>query len=704
MKRRRLLQALAISASGIMFPFSFAASNNMSMIRLAKVEPTPDGIRMVFTVTGDSTTHGFILEQPHRAVLDFIGAPMFMHRELAEFNNALVKKVRFGLQSAINSRVVFDLNQPVKIETTNQVIDTGIREWTVWLRPVEPQPTRIETQVSAPEPVNPATASREPVRMSPSQEMPSPITETATPPDQEVAQTPFEGNWQQENNLPTNNRPSFLSVDALHQEGEILEIRFVSQGSIRHRNYSLASPNRGVVDFFETAIDNIAELKRFRNGFIRGVRIGHPFAKGTRIVFDCIDPVTMESNLSRQPDGTGEHLILRINPVRQARVVPSSPAKVDEGIPTADTPNQTATTRTTDTNILSPTGTDQSAITPEGSTPSASASPLADHQPSQTPPSPLPKDEGSHTVQPAPGPTQPPALPSPIAQDPDPVAVLSPDASEVVPTKDTVHYESLDLIAPKKRPLSFRARRAYEAWKDNAETVIMVDPGHGGIDPGAIGHGGTREKDITLAVAKRLMQKLNGHQNCKVLLTREDDRFLTLKNRIALARKARADLFLSLHADAYRDPNIHGASVFCLADGVQITIDEKDQQLAHRENASSDLQSASISGEHSDSLLELLQLDSIKRLAIADSVQFGHNLIQSLRGQPGISVHYPRVKRVNFLVLKNPGIPSSLVEMAFLSNIHDERRMLNAEYQEMMAQGLATGICKFFRLSSINMA
>ncbi|MBF0108852.1 MAG: N-acetylmuramoyl-L-alanine amidase [Magnetococcales bacterium] len=626
-----------------MFPFSFSFSEEMSMIRFSSIETMADGLRIGFTITGDIVTRGFLLDRPHRAVLDFIGAPMFMRRELTEFHDPLVKKVRFGLQTAINGRLVFDLWQQVRIETTDTAIGPGKREWTVWLKRQETGMAPA-TASSVQEPV-PATREMEPLSSSGSdvtlgggQDV---LTKTndqrsIIPPETEERKPPEKNPGSSSGDPPGNQGKTVLTVTSLRQEGETIDITFVADGTIRHRAYTLESPKRGVVDLFETSIANSRELTLVHNDLIRRIRIGHPHARGTRIVFDCQGEVQLEASLGPAANGVGNQLFLRLR--RDNRIQDHPASELSQ----AQSDQQPA-------NMSEPVV-------------------MAPSDPPKTP-------SAAPSATPTPTPPVPPSFRS-----------------------------FLEPPAPGKQSLPFRTRRAYEAFMDPTETIIMVDPGHGGIDPGAVGREGTLEKDVTLAVARRLFHKLNGHQNCKVVLTRNEDRFLTLRQRVALARRARADLFLSLHADAYRDPAVHGASVFCLTDGVQYDLDEKDRLLAQRENAASDIQPVNETFEHQDSLMELLQMDAIKKLALADSVQFGRKLIQSLRNQPGIGVHYPRVKRVNFLVLKNPGIPSSLVEMGFLSNLRDERRMVHAEYQDMMAEGLASGICKFFRLAPTDKA
>ncbi|MBF0139188.1 MAG: N-acetylmuramoyl-L-alanine amidase [Magnetococcales bacterium] len=666
MKRRSLLQVLAISAGSLLVHLPLAiATEDKRLVRMATIESDSDGTRLVFQVDADMTTNGFMLDRPDRAVLDFIGAPLVINPGLSNFSNALVKKIRYGDQGAKSSRLVLDLVQPAKLETSYTTNTEGGREWIVRLKPTSGAPAAVAT--TAP---SPATAS---THDSPIMEQPQPALPREAAP------------------ANTNKRVS-LTVKELRQEGETIHILFAANGPIHHKGYVLQGPERGVIDFFDISSSNLDKIRSFRNEFVKGVRIGRPFANGTRVVFDCQTSVNLNLSISKPRDGQGEELLLRLaqNSGTLAKVEDKQPVAVASE-PKAELPRETPPqhVETAPPSPPPPPELEETeAVSPNTSAVSAFDSSLNKHladrggeSPSQMTTNPLAPAEQGDTLKNRP---LPPADPSPAGSQERGAAILPGQQGD---------------LAQRKNPWPTIAREETEIHRRNGNTIIMIDPGHGGIDPGAIGRGGTREKDVTLAVAKRLFHKLNGHQGCQVILTRNEDRFLTLRNRIALARNVRADLFLSLHADAYRDSRIHGASVFCLADGAQIIVDEKDQQLAHRENSSSDLQTVASSGDNQDSLLEFLQMESIKRVSIAESLQFGHKLIQSLSSQPGITIHYPRVKRVNFLVLKNPGIPSSLVEMAFLSNHVDERRMVNNDYQERVAQGLATGICKFFQMS-----
>ncbi|MBF0424091.1 MAG: N-acetylmuramoyl-L-alanine amidase [Magnetococcales bacterium] len=617
-----------------------------------------------------------------------------MNRGLASFNNTFIKKIRFGDQGAGNSRLVLDLGQAARMETLTTTDANGRRTWSVKLRPTDP----------------PLPVANDPTK------------EVLEAHDAPVAENAARGRPQQINRIQGGSHGD-LTVKEVRQDGHSLVITFASHGPIRHKGYVLQSPERGVIDFYDANLENTDPLGPLSNDLIRRIRVGHPFAHGTRLVFDCKSQVSLNLSLTHRPDGMGEELVVSLTPNSRDATPPTQ-------ILSSETPDRAVRMTTAQPPSLPPST-------------SAQTAPNADpHSPAETPeatpginlksnhrPEPLSAsiaDSEADNDKNTPDhsnllssrsavpqlenivPQEFKPIPPPIREETAPGKTDSPTtttARSPAPARD--EPVSQDLPAGnevKKDPPFLFSRPLAETLprSGNQAPVIMIDPGHGGIDPGTIGRGGTREKNVTLAVARRLYDKLNGHQGCKVVLTRDDDRFLTLRNRIALARDARADLFLSLHADAYRDPRIHGASVFCLADGAQIVIDEKDQQLAHRENSSGSVRNVAISGDRPDSLLEFLQLESIKRASISESVHFGSKLIQSLSSQPGITVHYPRVKRVNFLVLKNPGIPSSLVEMAFLSNHLDERRMISAEYQERMAQGLAAGICKFFRFSPTN--
>ncbi|HXF44915.1 MAG TPA: N-acetylmuramoyl-L-alanine amidase, partial [Burkholderiaceae bacterium] len=208
-------------------------------------------------------------------------------------------------------------------------------------------------------------------------------------------------------------------------------------------------------------------------------------------------------------------------------------------------------------------------------------------------------------------------------------------------------------------------------------------------DPGAIGRRGTREKDVTLAIARRLQRLLAEEPNVRVLMTRDGDYFVPLAARVAKARRVQADLFVSIHADAWIRPDVRGSSVFALSErGASSTA---AAWLAKREN-DADLIGGVNLGAHDAGIARVL-LDLSTTAQINDSLRFGHAVLREL--EQVNDLHKPRVEQAGFAVLKAPDIPSILVETAFISNPDEERRLKDERYQEKIAAAIARGIKRY---------
>ncbi len=231
------------------------------------------------------------------------------------------------------------------------------------------------------------------------------------------------------------------------------------------------------------------------------------------------------------------------------------------------------------------------------------------------------------------------------------------------------------------------------------DPVIVIDPGHGGEDPGAIGSGGTYEKTVTLEVAHRLVKELDA-AGCKAYLTRTDDYFVPLRKRVAIARRYSADLFVSLHADAFRIPSARGASVYCLSERGRAETDRSLQVLVERENAA-DLIGGVDLGQVVDPELRDILVDLSQRDARNRAMAYGSSLLVALKKVPSLRIHFRGVKQAGFAVLKAPDVPSVLVEMAFLSNRDEEMQLRKQDYQEALARALASGTQAFFHSASM---
>lgn len=220
------------------------------------------------------------------------------------------------------------------------------------------------------------------------------------------------------------------------------------------------------------------------------------------------------------------------------------------------------------------------------------------------------------------------------------------------------------------------------------DIVIAIDAGHGGKDVGAQGGHGTQEKDVVLAIAKRLESAVNRQPGMKAVMIRNGDYFVKLRERVRIAQAAKADLFISIHADAFDDPSAHGASVYTLANkGASSQI---AQYLANSENASD---GAAGIDEHDDILSSVL-MDLSNKAAKEASQHVGNKVLRSVKTTGHL--HRANVQKAGFVVLKSP-IPSILVETAFISNPEEERRLNTRAYQDKMASAVFNGIMAHFK-------
>ena len=226
--------------------------------------------------------------------------------------------------------------------------------------------------------------------------------------------------------------------------------------------------------------------------------------------------------------------------------------------------------------------------------------------------------------------------------------------------------------------------------KTDRLVIVALDPGHGGEDPGAIGPGGTREKDVVLQIAHRLRDRINQQPNMRAYLTRDADFFVPLHIRVQKARKVQADLFISIHADAFFTERPQGASVFALSD--KGASSSAARWMADKEN-SADLVGG-INVKAKDAQLQKALLDMSTTAQINDSLKLGSAMLGEI-GAVG-KLHKPRVEQAGFAVLKAPDIPSVLVETAFISNPDEEAKLRSEAYQVQLADALMRGISRYF--------
>jgi len=220
--------------------------------------------------------------------------------------------------------------------------------------------------------------------------------------------------------------------------------------------------------------------------------------------------------------------------------------------------------------------------------------------------------------------------------------------------------------------------------------TIAIDPGHGGEDPGAIGKRGSREKDIVLAISRRLKQKIEAEPDMRSYLTRDGDYFVPLHVRVNKARRVQADLFVSIHADAFVKPHARGASVFALSQ--QGATSTAARWLANKENSADLIGGLNIKTQ--DKQVAQLLLDMSTTAQIKDSLKLGDAVLKQIGGFA--KLHKPQVEQASFAVLKAPDVPSILIETAFISNPEEEARLNDHEYQEQIAQAILRGVRSYF--------
>jgi len=230
------------------------------------------------------------------------------------------------------------------------------------------------------------------------------------------------------------------------------------------------------------------------------------------------------------------------------------------------------------------------------------------------------------------------------------------------------------------------------ASKDKTDRLVIValDPGHGGEDPGAVGPGGTYEKDVVLQIALQLQERINKQPNMRAYMTRDADFFVPLNVRVQKAQRVQADLFISIHADAFFTPRPQGASIFVLSD--RGATSSSARWLANKENAADLVGGVNLKAKDTNVLKAMLDMSTTAQ--INDSLKLGGAMLGEM-GNVG-RLHKPRVEQANFAVLKAHDIPSVLVETAFISNPDEEARLRNPTYQAQLSDALMRGIMRYF--------
>lgn len=290
-------------------------------------------------------------------------------------------------------------------------------------------------------------------------------------------------------------------------------------------------------------------------------------------------------------------------------------------------------------------------------------------------PAPAPAKQPTSVAAKEPAKTETPK-PEPVKPQPDkPVQPERPVVSEPEPTQKLAEKPAETASKPGK--------------KSGRMVTIMLDPGHGGEDPGAIGARGSMEKNVTLSIARRLRERIENDPNMRAALTRDGDFFVPLGTRVQKARKAKADLFVSIHADAWIKPEARGSSVFVLSE--KGASSAAARYLAQKENEADKV--GGVNFTVSDPHLARTLMDLTQTATQNDSMKLGKSVLSNLGSVNAL--HKASVEQAGFAVLKAPDIPSVLIETAFISNPEEEKRLNDEEYQDKLAEAIMRGIRQY---------
>jgi N-acetylmuramoyl-L-alanine amidase len=261
------------------------------------------------------------------------------------------------------------------------------------------------------------------------------------------------------------------------------------------------------------------------------------------------------------------------------------------------------------------------------------------------------------------------------------------------PTGNYGYRLVVDLFPESRSKTRKAIKQLYDYQKSNRDIIVAIDAGHGGEDPGAIGKSRTREKDVVLAIARELKKTIDARPGMQGVLIRTGDYYIPLRDRFEKARKHRADLFVSIHADAFKNRKVSGSSVFVLSR--RGASSEFARRLAASENSADLIGGVTLSDK--DDMLASVLLDLSQSATMEASHAVADSVFSSLRGMG--KTHKNHVEHANFMVLKSPDVPSILVETAFISNPSEEKRLKDSNWQRKIARTIADGVQDYFYLS-----
>jgi N-acetylmuramoyl-L-alanine amidase len=488
-------------------------------------------------------------------------------------------------------------------------------------------------------------------------------------------------------NLAQANEINRLGLDA-GVSGTRAELHLQSAPS-SFKTFTLRQPDRLVIDLVGVDAGKTLQLPA-PAGLIKSIRTGRPAEATTRIVFDLTAPVSIrQPKLETSADGV--RLVLEWPGAQASSATAASTPPLQAVAPTSQPASVPVAAETTPGLAAVPPGERSGSakdVTTAPPQPSASitavSNPTASNPAASKPTTAATNPANSSNAAAAVDQALKPEAPNATAPKPD---VAKPDAAKSDALKaDAVKADVAAVVppapnAPLPMPRNLSGR----------PLIVAIDAGHGGQDPGAIGPTGKREKDVTLAIARELARQVNATPGLKAVLTRDTDMFLPLTRRTHLARQAKADIFISIHADAAENRSAKGSSVYVLS--LRGASSQRARWLADKENASD------LIGGHplpkTDNTLTSVLLDLTQSGQMRASESAAAHVLGGLK-DIGYN-HKPNIERANFAVLRTSDMPAMLVETAFISNPDEERRLTDPNYQRSLARAVLAGVDTYFR-------
>lgn len=444
-------------------------------------------------------------------------------------------------------------------------------------------------------------------------------------------------------------------------------ITIESDGRLQTQQLMVGNPPRMALDIegieLSPTLRDLVGKVRADDPYVAGLRVGQFAPRVVRIVFDLKQPVVPQVFSLAPVAAYKNRLVFDLYP--QRAVDPLEALIAD---------------RLRDTD-RAPTAAPAAPLPAPDVVASAPTPPVAAHDPLGD----LMRQQANRPTAALPPVAAPPAALPPVAVAPTGPALAPPAPRAPVPNTPPPSAPAATTLGP-NRATTRRTDRII---------IVALDPGHGGEDPGAIGPNGTREKDIVLQIGRRLRDRINasnvGGNPMRAFMTRDADFFVPLGVRVEKARRVQADLFVSIHADAFTVPTARGASVYALSQsGASSTA---ARWLANKENQADQVGGVNIANQ--DAHVQRALFDMSTTAQINDSIKLGTAMLGEMKGM-GARLHKPRVEQAGFAVLKAPDIPSVLVETAFISNPDEEQKLRSTAYQEELADALMRGIQGYF--------